>query len=178
MSVNNNIALITKAKGLSLRQLSNMTGIKYNTLYAAVKRNTCTKEETINKICKVLNCDPGILYDDSAVERIVSRHVSLFDEIKSSETQNTSKTFQVETDLGTLIAEVKDTNMWNSIRVSLKLKSGEVLPLSNTAVTKRCKDIVMELWQNPDSDIPEYRYLLPKEKLFPEQKNVCREEVV
>ena len=174
MSVAENIKKIAKARDFSIKRLSREINMPYHTFYNEVRRGSTFKPDTLIAVAEVLNCDVNAFFEDTIADEIVMRPFKSSKKIPDKIKQD--EDLQIETELGTLIVDLKDSDLWSSIIVSLKLKSGEVLPLSNTAITKRCKDIVMELWQNPDSDIPEYRYLFPKEKLFPNQSKPIRKE--
>lgn len=149
MTIGDRIKIVRKQKRLSQRALAERIGVSTVgvTQWETNKRNP--KADTVQKIADALKVPVEYLLGDS-------------DDISGL------KQFEIETAIGKLVVENRNEDMWKSIKVSLKLPNGTLLPLSNTAVTNRCNDIVMELWQNPASDVPEYRYCLPKEKLIKE----------
>ena len=149
MTIGDRIKIVRKQKRLSQRALAERIGVSTVgvTQWETNKRNP--KADTVQKIADALKVPVEYLLGDS-------------DDISGL------KQFEIETAIGKLVVENRNEDMWKSIKVSLKLPNGTLLPLSNTAVTNRCNDFVMELWQNPSSDVPEYRYCLPKEKLIKE----------
>lgn len=149
MTIGDRIRAVRKSKDLTQKELAKRLGISD----VCVAQWECHKRNpTSDSLKKIAN---GL---EVSVEYLLG------------ETNDTSvlKQLEIGTTIGTLVVENRNEDMWKSVKVSLKLPNGELIPLSNTAVTNRCNDIVMELWQNPASDVPEYRYCLPKEKLVKE----------
>lgn len=149
MTIGDRIKIVRKQKRLSQRALAERIGVSTVgvTQWETNKRNP--KADTVQKIADALKVPVEYLLGES-------------DDISGL------KQFEIETAIGKLVVENRNEDMWKSIKVSLKLPNGTLLPLSNTAVTNRCNDIVMELWQNLGSDVSDYRYCLPKEKLIKE----------
>ena len=147
MTIGERIKIVRKEKGITQRELGDRLGISDVGIAQWEKGKRNPKADTVKRIADALEVPVEFILGES-------------DDISGL------KQFEIETAIGTLIVENRNENMWKSIKVSLKLSNGEFLPLSNTAVTNRCNDIVMELWQNPTSDVAEYRYCLPKEKLI------------
>lgn len=149
MIVGERIKIVRKQKKMTQKALADKLGISPVGIaqWETGKRNP--KADTVKKLADALEVPMEYLLGES-------------DEISGL------KQFEIETAIGKLVVENRNEGMWKSIKVSLKLPNGELLPLSNTAVTNRCNDIVMELWQNPGSDVSDYRYCLPKEKLVKE----------
>ena len=67
MGFGNKLKEVLKSKGMTIKELSSMTGISLNTLYSITKRDThMPDKDTIDKITAALNISPNelISYED------------------------------------------------------------------------------------------------------------------
>ena len=61
--IKNNMKIILAEKDITINKLAQMTGVRYATLHAFVKKTTDSANyDVMNKVCKVLNITPAEIF--------------------------------------------------------------------------------------------------------------------